>query len=113
MMNIYFSTRKLARACNSREEGIKRWGQIKAQKVFQRLSEIKAADNLAQLFKIPAARCHQLKGKRKGQFAVDAKHPFRVIFKPDNNPVPCKEDGGIDIEQVTAILVLEVRDYHD
>jgi proteic killer suppression protein len=40
------------------------------------------------------------------------KHPFRLIFEPYHDPIPIKEDGGIDLEQVTRIRVLSIEDYH-
>jgi proteic killer suppression protein len=35
-----------------------------------------------------------------------------LIFRPAHNPVPKKDDGGIDLAAVTAIEILDVRDYH-
>jgi proteic killer suppression protein len=61
---------------------------------------------------IPAARCHELKQDRKGQLAVDLVHPQRLVFLPDHDPVPAKDDGGLDWTKVTQILVIEITDYH-
>lgn len=60
---------------------------------------------------LPAARCHELKGARAGQLAVSLDHPYRLIFEP-REPVPRREDGGLDWTQVVAIEVLEIVDYH-
>jgi proteic killer suppression protein len=57
-------------------------------------------------------RCHELTGNRKGEFAVDLIHPFRLTFMPNHSPVPKKGDGGIDLDQVTAITINGVEDYH-
>jgi len=45
--------------------------------------------------------------------AVDVVHPYRLIFDPANDPIPKKDDGGLDWTKVTAITVLAVEDYHD
>ena len=45
-------------------------------------------------------------------FAIDLVHPFRLVFEPNHDPLPRRKDGGIDLEQVTAIKILEVVDYH-
>ncbi len=74
--------------------------------------ELRAADTLADISMLPPARRHGLSGDRAGQFAVDVQHPFRLIFEPAHDPVPRKEDGGIDLARVTAIRILEVTDYH-
>ena len=87
------------------------WGQ-NARKVRQRLVELLAADTLAVVARIPSARLHALKGERTGQFAVDVKHPFRLIFEPAHDPIPITDDGGVDLERITRIRVLSVEDYH-
>ena len=53
-----------------------------------------------------------LSGDRKGLFAVDLEHPFRLEFKPNHDPVPLKEDGGVDLDEVTAVTIMAVEDYH-
>ena len=49
---------------------------------------------------------------RKDEFAVDLVHPYRLVFRPDHDPVPRKDDGGIELEAITAIEIVEVVDYH-
>lgn len=63
--------------------------------------------------KFPPARCHQLDGNRKGQFSVDLEHPYRLIFAPNHNPIPELEDGGINLQAVTKIKIIEIVDTHD
>ena len=79
------------------------------------MARIGVLRNASTLSKVPTTRPerrHQLKGDRKEQFAVDLVHPFRLVFEPNHVPLPRKQDGGIDLEQVTAIKILEVVDYH-
>lgn len=61
---------------------------------------------------VPPERRHQLIGRREGQYAVDLVHPHRLVFEPANEPLPQTEDGGIDVKRVTAIMILDVVDYH-
>lgn len=72
--------------------------------------ELGAANNLSML--PPAARCHPLEGDRKGQFAVDLKHPYRLVFEPLSDELPLKEDGSLDIGRITGIIILDIVDYH-
>lgn len=51
-------------------------------------------------------------GKRSGQLSVDLDHPYRLIFIPDHDPAPRREDGGLEWSQVTAIKILGVEDTH-
>ena len=111
-MEIVFASRKLERACSSEREGDRVWGTENARKVRQRLAELSAAETLAVVAKFPPARLHGLKGNRKGQYAVDVKHPFRLIFDLVHDPIPQKDDGGVDLERITRIRVLSVEDYH-
>ena len=91
----------------------RRYGARCAGLIQERLDQFGKAKNLAGLRSVPKGRCHELKGKRKGTLAVDLEHPFRLIFEPANNPIPKKPDGGLDWEEVTAIRILSVEDYHD
>ncbi len=84
-----------------------------AKKLKQRLFELRAASSLDKISHLPPPRLHELDQDRNGQFAVDLKHPFRLIFEPDHDPVPRKSDGGIDRTLISAIKIIEVGvDYH-
>lgn len=89
-----------------------RFGKPLAERLQQRLAELKAAETLEDIRRLPSARCHELSQNRQGQLAVDVVHPKRLIFKPDHNPVPWKPDGGLDWSRVTRIRVIEIIDYH-
>ncbi len=52
-----------------------------------------------------AGRPHALKGDRAGEFAVDLEGGKRLVFKPDNDPIPLIEDGSIDWSKVTAVCI--------
>lgn len=111
-MNINFKTKRLAKCCNNEKEAIKEWGDQYARKVLRRLNELRANVTLQDVSHLPPARLHELEGNRKGTFAVTVKEPVRIILKPDHEPVPLKQDGGIDKSCVTDITILEVEDYH-
>lgn len=87
------------------------FGQL-ARKVNQRVKELMDADNLAVMRTLPAARCHELKGKRKGEIAVDISGNYRLIFEPKNEPKPLKADGSLNWVNVTEIQINEIIDYH-
>lgn len=112
-MDIIFRNRRIERICNSDQEGRKALGAGRAKRVRRRLDELDAADTLDVMKSLPQARCHELKGDRKGQLSVDLDHPYRLIFEVANEPTPRKPDGGLDWTHVTAIRILEVGiDYH-
>lgn len=110
-MDIVFLDERDAAKFNSLKELSRSYGAENAKRILKRLDELRAADNLEVMRTLPG-RCHELKHDRAGQLAIYAKHPFRLIFKPANEPTPRKDDGGLDWSQVTSICILEVEDYH-
>jgi len=111
-MNIAFRTSKLQRIFNSETELKTTHGPQMAAVIRNRMVFLRAANNLDQVPVKPPFRRHQLTGEYKGCFAVDLKHPFRLIFRPINDPLPSLEDGGIDLRRVTDIEIICVEDYH-
>ena len=87
-------------------------GPRMAEKLQQRLSELAAVETLEDMRCLPGARCHELTGELEGALAVDLVHPYRLLFTPDHDPIPQKEDGGLDWTSVTAICIVDYVDYH-
>lgn len=111
-MPIKFRTTKLRKICNSRDAARKSFGTAGGDTLIRRLAELSAAESLQDIRNLPAMRCHELKGNRKGQLACDVKHPLRIVFRP-NEPALRLPDGGLDWTKITEIEVLEIVDYHD
>ena len=111
-MEIIFRARKLAKIFNSTSTLRKRYGDLVAQAIMRRLAVLKNARALSLVPTTKPERRHQLTGKRRGQYAVDLIHPYRLVFKPTHEPIPRRENGAIDTDQVTAITIIEVVDYH-
>ena len=110
-MEISYKSRKLEKQLTDLREMAKIFGQL-ARKVNQRLKDLTDADNLAIMKTIPAARCHELTGDRKDELAVDVSGNYRMIFEPNHEPKPKKEDGGLNWEKVTKIQINKIEDYH-
>lgn len=111
-MEITFKNKKFQKICNSEKELIKAYGKSCARKIRSRLDDLQAAINLEK-FKTLPGRCHELKGDKKGQLSLDLEHPLRLIFKPSNQDVKKKEDGGLDWASVNAVKIIDVEDTHD
>lgn len=108
-MDIYYKSKQIEKICNQEKEGVKVLGPEIAKKLRTRMAELKAADVLSDISHLPPARLHELEGGRDGELAVDLKQPFRLIFKPNGD---YKKGEPLDKIQVTAITILEVRNYH-
>ncbi|MFW8600138.1 type II toxin-antitoxin system RelE/ParE family toxin [Desulfobacterota bacterium M19] len=111
-MVIYFKTKKLQKLCSKRAEVIKKLGAKGGLKLQQRMMELRAANTLEDISRVPPARCHELTGNRQGQLSVDLDHPYRLLFVPANNPKPERKDGGLDWSGVTEVEIIGVVDTH-
>ncbi|MCY4545402.1 MAG: killer suppression protein [Gemmatimonadetes bacterium] len=111
-MDIVFRSQKLAQVFNSEYDLKKKYGAKGSRTFMIRMSVLRNARTLEIVPKTPPDRCHQLKGRRKGQFAVDLDETRRLVFKPNHEQTPLSDDGSIDLNGVTAIMILDVTDYH-
>ena len=78
----------------------------------RKLSALDYAAQLSDRAWPPGNGLEALKGDRKGQISIDLLHPRRLYIMPDHDPVPEKEDGGLDRAAVTRVLVVGIDDPH-
>jgi len=115
-MDILFKKKKDSEIANNESKLGKefRGNPRRSKLVRKRLDELADVENLAEMGSLPQAGCHELKGSRAGQLAVNLDKGFRMVFEAANEPIPHKPDGGLDWSQVTAIRILNLaEDYHD
>ncbi len=110
-MKIRYGSHKIGKQLTNGSELRQRYGLL-TKKIQQRLDEISAAPNLKVLMQIPAANCHQLKGERTGQWALDVSKNFRLVFELDHDPVPVKKENEIDTQYITDLCITDISDYH-
>lgn len=110
-MEITFRTKKLANTFNSASALWKTYGDRMARTIMTRLAVLREAPTLSMVPTFPPNRRHQLHGNRAGQYAVDLTHPYRLIFEPGDTPAR-KAGGEMNPDEVTAITIIEVIDYH-
>lgn len=110
-MDITFKNDKMEKAFNSEKELKRAYGE-QARYIQRRMAVLRAAATLAQVSNLPPDRCHELESSKGGKYAVDLKQPYRLVFCVANDPIPMKDDGGVDKAKVTAIEIQSVEDYH-
>lgn len=71
-----------------------------AEKIAQRIGELQMIGTVEMLVQFSIGRCHPLKGDRKGEYAMDLVHPYRLVFE--------KEGDRIQIARIISI-----EDYHN
>ncbi len=83
-MDILYQGRKIEKVCKDQSYRIKKHGATRAKSIEARVDELEDVENLEQMRSFPQARCHELKGDRKGTLAVDLDGPYRLVFEPAN-----------------------------
>jgi toxin HigB-1 len=112
-MEIEYQNTKIQKVCTQEKVGDKKLGKQRAELVRRRLTQLRASENLAAYAELPGAgRPHELKADRKGQFAIDLDHPYRLIFVPATPDQVRKPDGGFDWTKIVIIEIAEITDYH-
>lgn len=113
-MQVFFKNAKMAKAAADIKTLNREYGQS-GKWIAMCLNALRAAPNLAELFRpfFRSFRCHLLHNDKKGKYSLDERDPYRVLFEP-RPPVPKKEDGGIDVDKVIAVVVTDLHiDTHE
>ena len=108
-MEISFRDQKLADMLKDDRELRKKFGRL-AKNVQLRIDLLRQARTLAEVSHAPPPRRHRKKGTDK-TFVIDVKtkkDKWRIEFDVANDPVPLKDDGGIDLNAVTAVEIVEI-----
>lgn len=98
-MDITYKNKKIEKVCTDARIAERTYGKEMADKIHQRIDEITAAPTVEMMIQYHIGRCHLLTQNRKGQYAVDLVHPYRLVF----------EKNGTEIQ---IAKVLEIVDYH-
>lgn len=108
-MEISFADDKLQNLCEQPKLAQRKLGGNCAKKLRTQLMMIGVASCVTELV---IGHPPPLKGDRAGEFAVDLEGGRRLVFKPDNDPIPLNE-GSIDWSKVTGVCIVFIGDYHD
>ncbi len=92
-------------------KGRRVWGERRNRLIRMRLDQLKAAETLEVMRKLPG-RCHELTGNLQGYLSMDLDGPYRLLFQPADDPVPERDDGGMDWSRITAVCICGVEDTH-
>lgn len=86
-------------------------GDLRAKKFRARLNQLAQADTLEDVRFLPG-HYHELTGDRKGQWACDLDQPYRLVFTPQERPIPTNESGQYIWVLITTVEVIEIVNYH-
>lgn len=109
-MKILYADEKVKALCTDERKAQRRLGREGFKKLRRRLADLEAAQSLDEL---PAGRPHPLKGKRKGQFALDLNGGNRLVLEAADDPPPLDAGGNLEWRKVRSIRLILIGDYHD
>ncbi len=109
-MIIEFSDARAAELFNTEKKLRGRFGAELAKAVMKRLDDLRAAGCLEDMRNLPG-RWHELTGDLKGHVACSLSANWRLVIRPAGSP-KLREDGGLNWKEVTAVRIINVRDYH-
>lgn len=98
-MEIRYKSNRIRKICENVKLAEKTYGTQMTEKLDQRLYEIQAADTVEMLIQFHIGRCHPLSNNRKGQYAVDLVHPYRLVFEKQG-------------KKIQIVQIIEIIDYH-
>ena len=98
-MEITYKNNRIKKVCTDAKASDRAYGKEMSEKIHMRIGEIEAVDTVEDMIKYHIGRCHPLVNNRKGQYAVDLVHPYRLVFEKQG-----------DVVQVAYIM--EIVDYH-
>lgn len=98
-LDITYKSKKLEKICTDARTAERAYGRPMAEKIQQRIAELRAADTVEMMVRYHIGRCHALTQNRRGQYALDLVHPYRLVFEKFGN-------------EIQIAQVLEIVDYH-
>lgn len=110
-MDIKFRHKKLEKLANDSRKCFKDLGQKRGKLYLKRLNDLLDAENLEKVRYAPG-NFHELTGNRKGQWACDLDQPYRLVFIPQENPIPTNADAQFIWIEIVGVEIIEIVDYH-
>jgi proteic killer suppression protein len=110
-MNITFRDKQFEKLVNDDKKLLNKFGKIRSKKTTMRLTQLMFANTLEDTRNLPG-NFHELSGNRKGQWACDLDQPYRLIFMPQENPIPVNKDGGYSWMEIKGVVIIEIANYH-
>lgn len=110
-IHISWADSKLEKACATERTAKRAFGPARWAKLRMRVAVLEQAESFAALAHAPG-RWHPLSADRGGQWAASLDGSFRLIVKPNDNPLPLLADGGLDTARARRALIVEVVNYH-
>lgn len=113
-MDIRYANNKVEKQCTDLKAATRFFGGDKnmAISLMSRINAIEQATVIKDIIVMPTFRFHQLKGKRKGYFAIDVKmirDKWRIIVQPLDDEGKIFDPCNID-EVASIVKIIEISE---
>lgn len=112
-MHIEYKNNDVEKVCNNLNEAKKRYPIKVANKLMKVINFIKNADSLQDIIQYPPFHFHDLKGDRKGLYAIDIdgrRSSYRLILMQMDEKLT---DIYAIAKSVEIIMILEVSKHYE
>jgi proteic killer suppression protein len=99
LLKVTYRNKTIMKVCTNYSYAVKTYGPRMAELIHLRIDQLESADSLETMVKYSIGRCHPLTGNRKGQYALDLVHPYRIIANQDKT-------------DLQIVQIIEITDYH-
>jgi toxin HigB-1 len=110
-VKISFGDKKLEKLANDYRKCQKEFGQLRAKLYNKRLLDLHNAQSLEDVRNLPG-HYHELKDDRKGQWSCDLDQPYRLVFEPQEKPIPTDKSAKYIWLEIKGVEIIEITDYH-
>ena len=110
-MNVTYKNNKLKKYAEDEKYSIQKLGPRRSELYLKRIGDLIASETLEDTRNLPG-NFHELRQNRKGQWACDLDHPYRLIIQPHEDPIPLDENGKYIWIEIKGVEILEITNYH-
>ena len=110
-MEITFVNKRLEKCAINKGKCERQMEKIRSELYLRRIANLAAAETLEDVRFLPG-HYHELSGSRKGQWACDLDQPYRLIFRPHEDPIPQDENHCYVWAEIISVEIIEIADYH-
>jgi proteic killer suppression protein len=107
---IAFSTRAIRSLCECQATAERELGLKPAEKLRERLADIRAASNVTELV---AGGPRQIEGAKRPWYAIGLAEGYRMVLCANHNDIPLTNSGRVDWSKVNRVRVHKIEVSHE
>ena len=111
-MDLTFADKDLKKCALDKRKCQKKMGKARAELYLKRIGDLYAAETLEDVRYMPGYY-HELSHDRKGQWACDLDQPYRLVFRPHEDPIPEDENHKYIWAEILGVEIVEIVNYHN